>query len=83
MPPSRSPGREVRHHYNHLASLLDAQIRVGAWRDMDQTMERITPFIDEVGSTRTVTTLLGALDNSVSRGRPPRYARTLHNFGTF
>ncbi|WP_232211872.1 tetratricopeptide repeat protein [Saccharomonospora halophila] len=57
-----SPRREVRRRYNHLASLLDAQIRVGAWRDVDQTIERVMPYVDEVGSTRTATTLLGALD---------------------
>lgn len=57
-----TPGREVRRRYNHLASLLDAQIRVAAWRDVDQTIERVMPFVDEVGSTRTATTLLGALD---------------------
>lgn len=57
-----TPGREVRRRYNHLASLLDAQIRVGAWRDVDRTIERVMPYVDEVGSTRTATTLLGALD---------------------
>lgn len=57
-----TPGREVRRRYNHLASLLDAQVRVGAWGDADQTIGRILPFVDEVGSTRTATTLLGALD---------------------
>ncbi|WP_198010174.1 helix-turn-helix domain-containing protein [Saccharomonospora halophila] len=57
-----TPGREVRRRYNHLASLLDAQIRVGAWRDVDQTIERVMPYVDEVGSTRTATTLLGAVD---------------------
>ncbi|WP_007023462.1 hypothetical protein [Saccharomonospora iraqiensis] len=56
------PSREVRRRYNHLASLLDAQIRVGAWRDVDQTIERVLPYVDEVGSSRTATTLLGALD---------------------
>lgn len=57
-----APGREVRRRYNHLASLLDAQIHAQAWGEVDQTIERLMPFTDEVGSTRTATTLLGALD---------------------
>ncbi len=57
-----TPGREVRRRYNHLASLLDAQVRAGAWGDVDQTIERVMPYVDEVGSTRTATTLLRALD---------------------
>ncbi|MGH4020572.1 MAG: hypothetical protein ACRDT0_15325 [Pseudonocardiaceae bacterium] len=57
-----TPGREVRRRYNHLASLLDAQIRVAAWSDADETIQRLMPFVDEVGSTRTATTLLGAIN---------------------
>ena len=58
-----TPGREVRRRYNHLASLLDAQVRAQAWRDAGKTIERVVPYVDEVGSTRTATTLLGALDH--------------------
>ncbi|WP_298182739.1 helix-turn-helix transcriptional regulator [Saccharomonospora sp.] len=57
-----TPGREVRRRYNHLASLFDAQIHAQAWCDAGRTIERIMPFVDEVGSTRTATTLWGALD---------------------
>lgn len=57
-----TPGREVRRRYNHLASLFDAQVHAQAWCDAGRTIERIMPFVDEVGSTRTATTLWGALD---------------------
>lgn len=66
-----TPGREVRRRYNHLASLLNAQIRAQAWRDADQTIERVMSYVDEVGSTRTATTLLGALDQlDVTHAKP-------------
>src|SRR5690606_41494868 len=46
-----TPGREVRRRYNHLASLLNAQIRAQASRDADQTIERGLAYVDEVGPT--------------------------------
>lgn len=69
-----TPRREVRHRYLHLASLLDAQVRARAWRDLDQTIERILPFVDEVGSTRTATTLLSAV-NQLGSPQATRSAR--------
>lgn len=57
------PDWEVRRRYNHLASLLDAQIRVATWHEVEQTLGHVMPFVDEVRSTRTATTLLRALDH--------------------
>ncbi|WP_310278454.1 helix-turn-helix domain-containing protein [Haloactinomyces albus] len=53
---------EVRRRYHHLAALLDVQVRVAAWRGADRTVQRVLPYVDEIGSTRTVTTLLGVID---------------------
>lgn len=57
------PEREVRRRYNHLAALIEAQVRAGAWSDLDQSVALVLPFIDEVGSTRAATTLLGAVES--------------------
>jgi transcriptional regulator with XRE-family HTH domain len=57
-----TPGREVRRRYNHLANLFHAQTRAGAWRDACETMTSVAPFVDELRSGRTATTLLAGLD---------------------
>lgn len=65
------PSKAVRGRYCHLAYLLDAQARGRAVRDADQTIERLMPYVDEVGSTRTATTLLGAIDQLDTRQATP------------
>lgn len=55
-----TPGREVRRRYNHLSSLLTAQIQTHSWVDVEATIGQVLPYVDEVGSTRTATTLLTA-----------------------
>lgn len=56
-----TPHREVRSRYHHLAALFNAQIRAHAWRDASETIRRVMPLVDEIRSTRTATTLLGAI----------------------
>lgn len=56
-----TPVREVRRNYNHHASLLDAQTRVGAWSDAECTMGRLMHYVGEVNSSRTAETVLGAI----------------------
>ncbi|MFI2562428.1 hypothetical protein [Nocardia farcinica] len=55
------PTREVRSRYHHLAALINAQVRAHAWRDASETLRRVMPLIDEIRSTRTAATLLGAI----------------------
>lgn len=69
-----TPHRELRRRYNHLASLLDAQIHAQAWREADRTIERILPFVDEVRSARTATILLGSIN-----GKAGDAAKQLHD----
>jgi|GEM_PF-3058283 len=56
-----TPSTEIRRRYNHTASLLEAQTNAQAWADMPATLDQLMPYVDEVGSTRTATTLLGTL----------------------
>jgi predicted transcriptional regulator of viral defense system len=75
----RIPSREVRRRYNHLASLLNAQIHARACREASHTIERILPFVDEVGSTRTATTLLDSIKGFDARPSSGNAARQLRD----
>jgi hypothetical protein len=80
-----TPPDEVRREYNHLASLLNAQVHARAWHDAERTIERIAPYVDEVGSTRTATTLRGViadLDNARPTAATKDAAHHLHNLLT-
>jgi hypothetical protein len=55
------PRAEVRGRYWQLAALLNAQVQTRGWPDAQCTIERIAPYVAEVGSTRTATMLRGAL----------------------
>ncbi len=68
------PPQEVRRRYAHLASLLDAQIKVEAWHEADTTIRELAPFVDEVGSTRAALILLGAI-GQLERRSPPSSLR--------
>lgn len=55
------PPNAIRGRYVHLTSLFNAQVRAKAWSEIEETIARLIPYVDEVGSTRTATTLLTAL----------------------
>lgn len=52
---------QVRSLYLHLAYLLEAQVRLRSWTDVQATMKRVGPLASEVASTRTVVLLKKAL----------------------
>ncbi len=57
------PEREVRSRYSHLASLFNAQVRAHAWHDAADTLRRVLPFVEEIRSTRTASTLFDGIDH--------------------
>ncbi|MEV6446353.1 helix-turn-helix transcriptional regulator [Amycolatopsis sp. NPDC051716] len=70
-----TPADEIRRRYNHTASLLEAQTEAHAWADMPTTLEQLMPYVDEVGSTRTATTLLKTLPKIETSATAPRDVR--------
>ena len=65
----------VRGRYIHLASLLSAQSKANNWADMEQTIETIMPYVDEVGSTRTANILHKAVPGIEMAALAPRPVR--------
>ena len=55
------PNRLVRQRYFHMSALLNAQIHARSWSDAETTMASVTPYVDEIGSSRSASTLLRAL----------------------
>lgn len=67
---------QARGRYVHLGSLLDAQVRVGAWNDAETTMRQIATLVGDVASTRTVV-LLSRILPALKGERVPRSTREI------
>ena len=52
-----SPQHRVRRRYSRSAYLFDALVRVGDWREAEQLIPTLAPYISEVGSGHTTSIL--------------------------
>jgi hypothetical protein len=52
-----TPAGHIRLRYAHLAHLMEAQVRAGAWSDAEETAHRLTNFSGIIDSGRVTVTL--------------------------
>jgi len=66
-----TPSTETRSQYLHRAYLLQAQIDVALWRDVDETIRGLAPLAEEVASTRTAVLIGRSAESLRFRKRVP------------
>ncbi|GAA4663611.1 helix-turn-helix transcriptional regulator [Amycolatopsis dongchuanensis] len=62
---------ETRSQYLHRAYLLQAQVELGSWADVEQTVKSIIPLVKQVASTRTAVILRNAIAKVATRTKVP------------
>lgn len=67
---------ELRSQYLHRAYLLQAQVELGSWADVENTINSLLPLVPQVGSTRTVVLLQNSIAQVAKRKSVPDGATT-------
>ncbi|WP_435582350.1 XRE family transcriptional regulator [Amycolatopsis thermoflava] len=62
---------ETRSQYLHRAYLLQAQVELGAWSDVEMTVKSLLPLVRQVSSTRTAVILRNAIVQAGARPKVP------------
>lgn len=62
---------EIRSQYLHRAYLLQAQVELGSWADVEDTVRSILPLVPQVASTRTAVLLRNSVAQVATKKSVP------------